>query len=160
MTDRSRAPVVVASVVAFCLLVVVGLGVWNHGRNAYWWGTSDRMRVLLSDPLASTTLLGLPLLRHEQTEPVGPLGKPNGDFVTNVFASDVGELQQTQSRIVDEAERVGWTRDPNSSSPLSQNLSRTSQEGATLLVSVAPLSPGDDPLTGGRSGVRVALSYA
>lgn len=155
----SRAPVVVGCVIAVCLLLLTGLGVWNYGRNAYWWGTSDRMRVLLSDPMASTALLGLPLLSHEQTEPVGLTGKPNGDFVTNVFASKGGTIQQTQSSVVQEAERVGWTPNPTSSSPLSQNFSRNTQDGASLLLSVAPLFPGDQEI-GDQPGVRVALSYA
>lgn len=89
------------------------------------------------------------LVVAEQAEPVSLFGKPNGDFITTVFASEDGEREETQSRVVHEAEGVGWTPNPNSSSPLP----RTSHEAHGMaLASCCPwlLCP---PATTRRRGI-------
>ena len=77
------------------VLLVGGVTIWDYGRNASWWGTSDTMRVLLDDPLASPDLLKLTLVGSDQSRPAGPFGKPRPDFASHWYKPPNEDLAGT-----------------------------------------------------------------
>lgn len=91
------------------LLAVGGVALWNHGRNAYWWGTSDAQQHLLDDPMAARDLLGLTLVREDVARPVGIATMPKGAYVHHWF-DPAGRPEQVLAELGALAATQGWTQ--------------------------------------------------
>jgi hypothetical protein len=97
------------------ILAVGGVAVWNHGRNAYWWGTSDSQRVLLDDPMSAPDLLGLTLIREDIAGPVGVTEMASGAYVHRWF-DPAGRPEQVLAELGAYAAAHGWRQEVGLSS--------------------------------------------
>lgn len=103
-----RVAIIVGIVAA---IVVVGLVGFEIGRQNNLWGVPDRLRTIRAESMASTDLLGLKLIKAEQSGANSPTTKTTLPYVSRIFETD-GDVKATKARIITAAEADGWVNIP------------------------------------------------
>lgn len=99
-------------IVRVLLVALLAFGVYELGRYANLWGEPNELRVIKSESLASTDLLGLKLVEAEQMGEGSLVGKTVSPNVTRTFEAEKGNIEATKRRIIKYAESEGWVHDP------------------------------------------------
>lgn len=99
------------ALIVIAALVVVVFGSYETGRRLGWWGDSDILRTLKSDPLADPNLLGLKLAKSKVSKAPGFKGKSSPSYLIHWFEpEDPDHPEKTVEKLTEYAEREGWQR--------------------------------------------------
>lgn len=131
--------VIIAMLVCLTLLAALGYATWEYGRNHQWWGDSDDMRELKSDPLAAEQVLGYPRLRTEESETEVFRFKSPGDEVKNWYSTGSDDPVVARDRVIDFALDQGYSVF-NSPTPQTREpviLHTPTDEGRTISARIA-----------------------
>ena len=137
----------IVTVVCVVLLAGLGFATWEYGRNHQWWGDSDAMRELKSDPLAAEQVLGYPKLHTEESETEIFRFKPPGEEVKNWYSTGSDDPVVARDRVVDFALDQGYSVFNSSASGTSEPVivQKPTDGGRTISARIAPggISDGD-----------------
>lgn len=101
MTTRLKSGALVLMVLIG--LLVISICIWDFGRNRAWWGESDVMRMVRSEPLSSQSLLNLTRTNGRSEQPSSLL-KTSSPEVINCFIGGEAAF----ANVVDFAVADGW----------------------------------------------------
>lgn len=92
-------------------VILTVLGGYEIGRHNHLWGEPDELRVIKSEKMASSDLLGLEVINTIENGAGSMVSKTVSPSVSRTFRVKEGEIDATKQKIIELAEEDGWKHD-------------------------------------------------
>ncbi|MEO5949012.1 MAG: hypothetical protein ABIP74_01290 [Candidatus Saccharimonas sp.] len=140
-------------------LLLSSIAVWNYGRNNYLWGTSDHVRILLADPMASTTFPGLSLVNTDLPKHIGIMDKSKGASVIRWFRLNGVNNDQALKQAIQSAIASGWQESPFTGDEITWVGKRAEADTGVKLSIIITIEPLDGVYPNHAGEMRITLLY-
>ena len=95
--------------IGLVILSLAAFGIYETGRHSGWWGDSDSVKILRSEPIATKEFADIETLLYETTPPQEDNYKAP-PYVRRWLASEILNQEEVFRRVIEFAKKDGWAR--------------------------------------------------